>query len=150
MPWLFLALAIVAEVTGTLELRALAGGTGRWWPIVLVVIAYAVSFAFMALALRALSVGTVYAIWSGVGTAAVAVAGWLLFAERVTWIGVCGMAIIVIGVAVLVASGSARHSDASGTRPLRRARAAAAVRGGARRWPAARRLARSRRPTAAP
>jgi small multidrug resistance pump len=112
-----MALAIVAEVTGTLELRAVAGGTGRWWPITLVALAYVVSFAFMALALRSLSVGTVYAIWSGVGTAAVAVAGWLLFAERVTWLGVCGMALIVVGVVVLVSSGSGRRDSGSASRP---------------------------------
>lgn len=117
MPWLYMALAIVAEVVGTLELRALAGGTGRWWPITLVAVAYVVSFTFLALALRSLNVGTVYAIWSGVGTAAVAVAGWLLFAERVTWLGVCGMALIVAGVVVLVTAGSARHDKGSAAPP---------------------------------
>jgi len=104
MPWLFLALAIVAEVAGTLQLRALADASNRVLPIVLVTIAYVVSFLFMTLALRHIGVGAVYAIWSGVGTAAIAVLGQVLFAERIRWPGAVGMALTVAGVILLVAS----------------------------------------------
>jgi small multidrug resistance pump len=106
MPWLFLFLAITAEVTGTLELRALATASNRWWPIMAVTCAYVISFTFMTLALRYIRVGTVYAIWSGIGTAAVAVLGQWLFGERITWRGAIGMALIVGGVALLVLSGT--------------------------------------------
>jgi len=64
----------------------------------------------MTLALRQLNVGVVYAIWSAVGTAAVAGAGVLLFDERITWVTVVGMALIVLGVVVLVGSGATRHA----------------------------------------
>jgi small multidrug resistance pump len=110
MPWLYLFLAITTEVTGTLALRALAAAPGRWWPVAVVICAYAVSFAFMTLALRHISVGTVYAIWSGAGTAAVAVLGQWLFGEQITWRGAIGMALIVGGVVLLVTSGSTSHS----------------------------------------
>jgi small multidrug resistance pump len=105
MPWLFLSGAIAAEVAGTLQLRALATASNRWWPIVAIVCAYGLSFAFMTLALRQIRVGAVYAIWSGAGTAAVALFGQWLFGERITWRGAIGMALIVAGVAVLVLSG---------------------------------------------
>jgi small multidrug resistance pump len=111
--WLFLALAIIAEVTGTLELRAVAGGSARWPVIALVAVAYVVSFGFMTLALRHIGVGAVYAIWSGAGTAAVAAFGWWLFGERIGWVGALGMALIVGGVIVLVASGSTHHAGAA-------------------------------------
>ena len=110
MPWVWLAGAIAAEVAGTLQLRGLAGGSLRWPVIVVVTVAYVVSFAFMTLALRSLGVGAVYAIWSGVGTAAVALLGWWLFDERVNLAGVLGMALIVGGVIVLVASGTTHHA----------------------------------------
>jgi small multidrug resistance pump len=112
MPWLFLFLAIAAEITGTLQLRVLATASNRWWPITVIVCAYAVSFAFMTLALRHLRVGTVYAIWSGAGTAAVAVGGQWLFGERITWRGAIGMALIVGGVVVLVLSGTTTDGTA--------------------------------------
>lgn len=106
--WLFLALAIAAEVTATLSLRQLTQG---FQPLVLavVVVGYLVSFALMAVALRSLNVGTVYAVWSSVGTAGVAVAGWLLYRETLNLAALGGLALIVTGVVVLVASGSSGH-----------------------------------------
>lgn len=109
MPWFFLALAIIAEVAGTLQLRALAEASHRVLPIALVTLAYVVSFLFMTLTLRHIGVGAVYAIWSGVGTAAVAVLGQILFAERIRWPGAVGMALIVAGVVLLVAGGQTAH-----------------------------------------
>jgi small multidrug resistance pump len=113
MAWLYLMLAIATEVAGTLQLRSLADAASKWVPVLLVTICYATSFWFMSLALRQIGVGIVYAIWSGVGTAAIAIFGWLLFGERVGWSGVLGMALIVGGVILLVASGSAHASAAA-------------------------------------
>jgi small multidrug resistance pump len=106
MGWVFLAGAIGCEVAGTLALRALADGF-RWGPAVVVAVGYAVSFVLLALALRSVDVGPAYAIWSGVGTGAVAVLGVVLFAERINAAGVVGLVLIVVGVAVLSLSGSA-------------------------------------------
>jgi small multidrug resistance pump len=106
---MFLGLAIVAELFGTLGLRAVANSP-TWWSIALIAASYTASFLCMALALRHLNVGVVYAIWSAVGTAAVSIAGVLLFGERVTWQAIAGMLLIVIGVVVLVSSGSVRHA----------------------------------------
>ena len=109
MAWLFLGLAIVAELGGTLFLRQ-AAQSPAWWGFVLIAGAYSASFAFMLVALRAINVGVVYAIWSAVGTAAVAAAGALFFGERLGWQAVAGMAIIVLGVVVLVTSGTVHQS----------------------------------------
>ncbi len=105
MGWLFLAGAIGTEVAGTIALRALADGF-RWGPAAVVVIGYGVSFVLLAVALRTVDVGPAYAIWSGVGTAAVAALGVVLFAERINAAGVAGLVLIVAGVAVLSLSGS--------------------------------------------
>ncbi len=109
MPWVYLAAAIVGELLGTIGLRAVADNA-VWWAIVLIVGAYAVSFSFMALALKHLNVGVVYAVWSAVGIAAVTAAGFVFFSERLSWQAIVGMAIIFLGVAVLVTSGSVRHT----------------------------------------
>jgi small multidrug resistance pump len=107
--WFFLGAAIAFEIAGTLGLRAIAQGPS-WWAIVLIACSYSVSLAAMTIALRQLNVGLVYAMWSGVGTAAVAVAGVAIFGERLTWVAIVGMALIVLGVVLLVSSGATSHA----------------------------------------
>ena len=107
--WLFLALAIATEVLGTLQLRELANGF-RWMPALIVTVSYVASFALMVPALRTINVGVSYAIWSAVGTAAVAGLGVLIFDERLNAMGVVGIALIVGGVVLLTASGSTTHA----------------------------------------
>jgi small multidrug resistance pump len=108
MAWLLLAGAIGTEVVATLALRGTAG-TFRLLPMLLVVLGYVASFTLMALALRTLNVGVVYAIWSGVGTAGVSIAAALLYREHLNAVAVIGMALIVLGVVVLASSGTTRH-----------------------------------------
>jgi small multidrug resistance pump len=109
MPWAFLMAAIVAELFGTLGLRGIAKAP-TWWAIALIAVAYSVSFLCMAIALRHLNVGVVYAIWSAVGIAAISVAGALFFGEHLSCQAMAGMAVIVLGVAILLSSGSVRHA----------------------------------------
>lgn len=108
MEWLYLAAAIGFEVSGTLGLRSIANAVTPL-PVALITLSYAASFVFLALALRQLNVGVSYAIWSGVGTAAVAGIGAVIFGEKVTAPMVVGMALVVLGVVVLVSAGGA-HS----------------------------------------
>ena len=109
MSWLFLLVAIVAEVAGTSFLKASDGFT-KLWPSVAVVAAYAVSFVFLSLTLRAIPVGVAYAIWSGVGVALVTAVGWWIYGQRLDFAALIGIALIVSGVAVLnLLSESAPH-----------------------------------------
>lgn len=106
--WIFLALAIATEVLGTLQLRQLADGF-RMGPALVVTVSYVASFALMVPALRTINVGVSYAIWSAVGTAAVAGLGAVIFHERLNALGVTGLVLIIAGVVVLTASGSTTH-----------------------------------------
>lgn len=107
--WLFLAIAIVAEVIGTSALKA-SEGFSRLWPSLLVVLGYGVAFYFLSLTLRAIPVGIAYAVWSGVGVVLIAAIGWLFFGQRLDAPAVLGMALIVSGVVVLnVFSKSVQH-----------------------------------------
>jgi small multidrug resistance pump len=66
-----------------------------------VVICYAASFALLSVALRGIDLSIAYAVWSGVGTAAVAAIGIAWFGESAgTWKLLC-LALIVLGVAGL-------------------------------------------------
>ena len=100
MAYLYLAIAIVAEVTATSALKASAEFT-RLWPSVVVVVGYSAAFYFMTLVLRTIPIGITYAIWSGVGIVLVAVVGALLYKQVPDLPAMVGMALIVAGVAVI-------------------------------------------------
>lgn len=100
MPWLYLLVAIAGEVVGTTALKASDGFT-RAGPAALVVIGYAVAFYFLALVLRTIPLGVTYAIWAGVGVAAVTLIGWVVYGQRLDPPAVLGIGLIVAGVVVL-------------------------------------------------
>lgn len=100
MPYLFLALAIVCEVFATSALKACDGFT-RLAPSILVVIGYAAAFFFLSLALRHVSIGVAYAIWSGAGIVLISLAAWLVYGQRLDVPAMLGMGLIVAGVAVI-------------------------------------------------
>lgn len=100
MTYLYLAIAIIAEVVGTSALQASAQFT-RLAPSLLVVVGYGLAFYFMALVLRTMPIGITYAIWSGVGVVLVAVMGALLYKQVPDLPAVIGMAMIVAGVVVI-------------------------------------------------
>lgn len=84
----------------TSALKASDGFT-RLLPSVIVVVGYGIAFYCLALVLRTLPVGIVYAIWSGVGVALIALAGWLLFGQTLDLAAILGISLIVAGVIVL-------------------------------------------------
>ncbi|MEE4302749.1 MAG: multidrug efflux SMR transporter [Wenzhouxiangella sp.] len=98
--WLYLAIAIVAEVVGTSFLKSAEGFT-RLLPSVLVVVSYLIAFFFLGLALKTLPVGIAYAIWAGVGVALIALAGYAFFGQTLDAPAIAGMALIVAGVVVI-------------------------------------------------
>lgn len=98
--WLILGIAIVSEVIATSALKASDGFT-RLLPSVIVVVGYGIAFYCLALVLRTLPVGIVYAIWSGVGVALIALVGWLLYDQALDLPAVLGLTLIVAGVVVL-------------------------------------------------
>ena len=98
--WLFLGIAIVAEVTATSALKASAGFS-RLWPPAVVVLGYGVAFYFLSLTLRTVPVGVAYAIWSGLGVVLVALLSWWLFGQKLDLAALLGMGLIVAGVLVM-------------------------------------------------
>jgi len=104
MAWIFLGLAIATEVAGTVALRFSDGFT-RPGPSAVVVVGYALSFFLLSLALRHLSLGVAYAVWAGIGTAAIAVIGIVALGEAVTAVKLASLALIIAGVVGLNAAG---------------------------------------------
>lgn len=107
--YLYLAIAILAEVSGTLALRASQSFT-RLGPSLIVIIGYALAFYCLSLTLKYIPVGIAYAIWSGAGIVLIAAFGYAMFNERLDWPALLGMGLIVAGIVLLtVVSKSVRH-----------------------------------------
>jgi small multidrug resistance pump len=101
--WALLLGAIVAEVAGTLSLRA--SQDHRGW-LVLVVVGYLTGFALLAQVLRAgMPIGVAYGIWSALGTAVITVTAAVIFGDPFTVPIVIGIGLIIAGV-LLVQLGS--------------------------------------------
>ena len=98
--WLILSVAILAEVVATTALKASDGFT-RLAPSLLVVAGYAIAFYCLALALRTIPVGVVYAVWSGVGIVLISLVAWLWFGQKLDGAALLGIGLIVAGVIVL-------------------------------------------------
>jgi small multidrug resistance pump len=100
MNWLYLGIAIIAEVVATSALKATEGFT-RTIPSVVVVVGYLVAFYFLSLTLRTIPVGIAYAIWSGIGIALIALIGWVFYGQSLDLPAAIGLALIVSGVVIL-------------------------------------------------
>jgi small multidrug resistance pump len=95
--WWVLSLAILLEVGGTTCMR-LSEGFSRLTPSVLIFVFYAGSFGLNVLVIRVLGLSITYAVWSGVGTLATAMIGWLYFNEPATALKMASAGLIVMGV----------------------------------------------------
>lgn len=104
---LYLALAIALEIVATTALRQSDGFT-RLWPTVIVAAGYPTSFYLLSLALRKISLGAAYAIWSGVGTAVVAAIGVIAFKESMNPLKAASLILIIVGVVGLQLAGTHR------------------------------------------
>ena len=100
MAYLYLSIAIMAEVIATSALKASAEFT-RPIPSLVVVVGYGVAFYLLTLVLRSIPLGVTYAIWSGVGIVLVALIGAIIYKQIPDLPAIIGMGLIVLGVAVI-------------------------------------------------
>ena len=100
MHWIYLLLAIAAEIFATSFLKMTHEFT-RFWPSVAVVVGYSFSFYCLALAQRVIPVGIAYAIWSGVGIVFVAIIALFVYGQRLDLPAVAGLGLIMSGVVVI-------------------------------------------------
>ena len=98
--WIYLTLAIFSEVMATASLKSTEGFT-KMWPSVLVLVGYSAAFYFLSLTLDTIPIGVAYAIWSGVGVAAITLVSIFFFDQKIDTAGFIGIGLIVAGVIVL-------------------------------------------------
>lgn len=98
--YVFLAIAIVAEVIATSALKA-SQGFSQLMPSILVVVGYGVAFFFLSLTLRTIPVGIAYAIWSGAGIVLVSLIAFALYGQKLDVWAIVGIGLIIAGVMVI-------------------------------------------------
>lgn len=104
MNWIYLTLAIVSEVVGTMLIR-FSGGFTRMLPTVAMILFYLLSYFFFNLSLKRMELGTAYAIWSGLGTVLLAGVGIIFFREELSAGRIIAILLIIAGVCMLNMTG---------------------------------------------
>ena len=95
--WAALLAAGLLEVGWALGLKY-SDGLTRFWPTVATVLAIALSFALMSLALRSLPFGTAYAVWTGIGAVGSILVGMLLYSEPTDPVRLVCLTLIIAGM----------------------------------------------------
>ena len=98
--YFLLVVAILLEVAGTLLLPA-TQNFSRIFPTAIMVICYLGSFFLLTFVIKVLPISIVYATWSGLGVFTVAILAYFLFGQSLSWQAICGLFLIVIGVAIV-------------------------------------------------
>jgi small multidrug resistance pump len=102
MGYLFLAIAIAAEVVATTFLKLTSGERQVWWAYPIVGVGYILSFVMLSQTLsKGVPLGIAYALWAGIGVVLVAVISWIVFHETLTWQQLVGMVLVIGGVVLL-------------------------------------------------
>lgn len=100
MALFLLMLAIVSEVIGSVMLK-ISNGFKELFPTLLFISGYVISFYLFSRALLELPLGLSYAAWSGIGTLLTAIAGVLIFKEKINRQGMLGIGILIAGIVLL-------------------------------------------------
>ena len=95
--WHCLLLAGLFEIIWAMTLKYSDGFT-RLWPSLATAAAVALSFGFMAVSLKTLPFGTVYAVWGGIGAAGTMVIGMLAFGDSTDALRVASLLLILVGL----------------------------------------------------
>ncbi|MGL9774858.1 MAG: DMT family transporter [Sodalis sp. (in: enterobacteria)] len=100
MAYLYLFIAIIAEIIATSSIKASAGFS-KLTPSLLVIVGYAISFTLLSLVLKTIPVGIAYASWSGLGIIFVAIVSYFLYGQRLDAVAIFGIALIIAGVMII-------------------------------------------------
>lgn len=97
MSWFYLILGICAEIIGTTSMK-LSQGFTKLFPSIAIFVFYGLSLSLVTLSLKKIDLSVAYAIWSGIGTATIAMVGLFFFKEHISFLKVCSIILIILGV----------------------------------------------------
>ena len=100
MKWLYLIVAVIFEVIATSALKESNSFT-KLVPSLFVIIGYSISFYFLSLTLKNLSIGVTYAIWSGLGILLICLVGYFRYGQNLDFPAILGVLFIGIGILII-------------------------------------------------
>ena len=100
MKWLYLIIAVIFEVIATSALKESNSFT-KLVPSLFVIIGYSISFYFLSLTLKNLSIGITYAIWSGLGIMLICLVGYFRYGQNLDFPAIIGILFIGIGILII-------------------------------------------------
>lgn len=108
MSYLFLTIAIIAEVIATSALKA-SQGFSVLMPSIITILGYAVALFFLSLTLKTIPVGIAYAIWSGAGIVLISTIGWIFFKQNLDLAAIIGLGLMLGGIIVINVFSNSTH-----------------------------------------
>ncbi len=100
MAYLYLGIAIIAEIFATTMLKDTNGFTVLV-PSLFTIAGYGLAFFMLSLCVQSIPTGIIYALWSGIGIAGIAVLGWLVHKQTLDIPAIAGIVLILAGVIVI-------------------------------------------------
>jgi len=97
MSFLYLSIAIIAELIATSALKA-SNGFSVLWPSLATIAGYAIALFFLSLTMKTIPMGIAYAIWSGAGIILISTVGLLVFKQQLDLPALIGLAFMIIGI----------------------------------------------------
>lgn len=100
MAFLYLAIAILAEVIATAALKA-SNGFSVLIPSVVTVLGYGIALFFLSLTMKTVPVGITYALWSGAGIVLISMVGWIYYKQHLDAAALIGLSFMVVGILII-------------------------------------------------
>lgn len=102
MGWLALIIAGLCEVFGVINIKRIT--MKKWDALIFLIIGFILSFAMLTYAMKAISMGTAYGVWTGIGTIGSALIGMYMYNEPKEWMRIFFIGLILaatIGLKVI-------------------------------------------------
>ncbi len=100
MSYLYLSIAIIAEVVATSALKSSQGFT-KPLACIVVVVGYCIAFYCLSIVLKTIPIGIAYAIWAGLGIVLISIVGYFFYQQKLDAAAVIGMTLILGGVVII-------------------------------------------------
>jgi len=109
MAFVYLIIAIIAEVIATSAMKA-SDGFSQLFPSIITIIGYAFAIYFLSLTMKTIPVGITYALWSGAGIILVSLVGFFYYKQHLDLAAIIGLIFMIIGILIIhIFSNSTTH-----------------------------------------
>ncbi|MCD7937398.1 MAG: multidrug efflux SMR transporter [Tannerellaceae bacterium] len=108
MYWIYLILAGLSEIVWAYGLKLSHGFTEPVWSAITVFFMF-ISFFLFAKAMKAISIGTAYAVFTGIGAAGTAVVGILFLGEEINILKTLSLFVLIAGITGLKLIGEGKN-----------------------------------------